>query len=51
MWAYENFVEPDIIVFGKKLQVGGVIVNSRIDDVGNNVFNKGGRINSTWAVT
>lgn len=33
MWAYENFVEPDIIVYGKKLQVGVVIVNSHIDDV------------------
>ena len=48
MWAYEHFVEPDIIAFGKKLQVGGVIVNSRIDDIENNVFKKGGRINSTW---
>lgn len=48
MWAYEHFVEPDIIAFGKKLQVGGVIVNSRIDDIENNVFKKVGRINSTW---
>lgn len=48
IWAYEHFVEPDIIAFGKKLQVGGVIVNSRIDDIENNVFKKGGRINSTW---
>ncbi|MCR4417342.1 MAG: L-lysine 6-transaminase [Ignavibacteria bacterium] len=48
MWAYEHFVEPDIIAFGKKLQVGGVICNSRIDDVEENVFKKGGRINSTW---
>ncbi|NPV12187.1 MAG: L-lysine 6-transaminase [Ignavibacteria bacterium] len=48
MWAYEHFVQPDIIAFGKKLQVGGVICNSRIDDVEENVFKKGGRINSTW---
>lgn len=48
MWTYEHFVEPDIIAFGKKLQVGGVIVNSRIDDIENNVFKKVGRINSTW---
>lgn len=48
MWAYEHFVEPDIIAFGKKLQVGGVICNNRIDDVEENVFRKGGRINSTW---
>ncbi|MGB9664490.1 MAG: L-lysine 6-transaminase [Ignavibacteria bacterium] len=48
MWAYEHFVQPDVIVFGKKLQVGGVICNNRIDDIEENVFRKGGRINSTW---
>lgn len=48
MWAYEHFVEPDIIAFGKKLQIGGVICSNRIDDVDENVFRKGGRINSTW---
>ncbi len=48
MWAAEHFVNPDIIAFGKKLQVGGVICNNRIDDVEENVFRKGGRINSTW---
>lgn len=48
MWAYEHFVKPDILAFGKKLQVGGVICSSRIDDIEDNVFRKGGRINSTW---
>jgi L-lysine 6-transaminase len=48
MWAAEHFVNPDIIAFGKKLQVGGVICSKRIDDVEQNVFRKGGRINSTW---
>ncbi len=48
MWAFEHFVNPDIIAFGKKLQVGGVICSNRIDDVEENVFRKGGRINSTW---
>lgn len=48
MWAYEHFVQPDIIAFGKKLQVGGVICSERIDDVDEHVFRKGGRINSTW---
>lgn len=48
MWAYEHFIQPDIIAFGKKLQVGGVICSNRIDDVEENVFRKGGRINSTW---
>src|SRR4051812_32145442 len=48
-WAYEHHgVMPDILVFAKKLQVGGIMVGNRIDDVGNNVFVKPGRINSTW---
>lgn len=48
MWAYEYFVQPDIIAFGKKLQTGGVICSTRIDDVEDHVFRKTGRINSTW---
>jgi L-lysine 6-transaminase len=48
-WAYQQHgIAPDILVFAKKLQVGGIMVSSRIDDVGNNVFVKAGRINSTW---
>ncbi|MFO0740990.1 MAG: L-lysine 6-transaminase [Labilithrix sp.] len=48
-WAYQHHgVMPDILVFAKKLQVGGIMVGPRIDDVGNNVFVKPGRINSTW---
>jgi L-lysine 6-transaminase len=48
-WAYQHHgVAPDICVFAKKLQVGGIFVGNRIDDVGNNVFVKPGRINSTW---
>ncbi|MEK6552749.1 MAG: L-lysine 6-transaminase [Bacteroidota bacterium] len=48
MWAFEHFVEPDIIAFGKKVQVCGIMVNDRIDDVSENVFKKSSRINSTW---
>jgi len=48
MWAYEHFVEPDIIAFGKKVQVCGIMVTDRIDDISENVFKKSGRINSTW---
>ncbi len=48
MWAYEHFVQPDIISFGKKTQTCGIMVNSRIDDIPENVFKKSGRINSTW---
>ena len=48
-WAYQHFdIAPDILVFAKKLQVGGIMVGPKIDDVGNNVFVKPGRINSTW---
>jgi L-lysine 6-transaminase len=49
MWAFEHFgVEPDIIAFGKKTQVCGIIANKRIDEVEDNVFVESSRINSTW---
>lgn len=48
MWAHEHFVEPDIVSFGKKVQVCGIMVNDRIDDISENVFKKSSRINSTW---
>jgi L-lysine 6-transaminase len=47
-WASDYFVRPDIISFGKKAQVCGIMVNDRIDDVENNCFHKSSRINSTW---
>lgn len=47
-WACEHYVNPDIISFGKKAHVCGVMVNSRIDDVEEHCFRKPGRINSTW---
>ena len=49
MWAYQQLgVEPDIIAFGKKTQVCGIMSTSRIDEVPDNVFRVSGRINSTW---
>ena len=49
MWAHEHFgVQPDMLCFGKKLQMGGVMASTRIDEVPGNVFKKSGRINSTW---
>ncbi len=48
MWAFEHFVEPDIVSFGKKVQVCGILVNDRIDDISENVFKKSSRLNSTW---
>ena len=49
MWAYEHYgVEPDIIVFGKKTHVCGIIAGKRVDEVKNNVFVESSRINSTF---
>lgn len=49
MWAYEHFgVTPDILVFGKKTQVCGLMATARVDEAPDNVFHKSGRINSTW---
>ncbi len=49
MWCYEHFgMEPDILCFGKKTQVCGIACGSRIDEVPDNVFQVGSRINSTW---
>ncbi|RYY37773.1 MAG: L-lysine 6-transaminase, partial [Sphingobacteriaceae bacterium] len=50
-WCHEHFGEnarPDIIAFGKKMQVCGILAGKRIDEVENNVFKISSRINSTW---
>jgi L-lysine 6-transaminase len=48
-WAYQHHdVTPDIIVFAKKLQVGGIMVGPRVDEEPENVFRVPSRINSTW---
>jgi len=48
MWACEHYVEPDLIAFGKKMQVCGVMAGPRLDEVEDNVFRESSRINSTW---
>ncbi len=49
MWAYQHHgVAPDIIAFGKKTQVCGIMCSDRVDDVADNVFHTSSRINSTW---
>ncbi|MEX1071841.1 MAG: L-lysine 6-transaminase [Anaerolineales bacterium] len=49
MWAVEHMgVQPDIIAFGKKSQVCGIIVGPRVDEIAGNVFAEESRINSTW---
>jgi len=48
-WAHEHFdVKPDIIAFGKKMQVCGIMVGPRVDEIEDNVFKVSSRINSTW---
>jgi L-lysine 6-transaminase len=48
-WAYQHFgVTPDIVCFSKRIQVGGIMVSRRVDEVEDHVFALSGRINSTW---
>ncbi|CAN5161130.1 L-lysine 6-transaminase [soil metagenome] len=48
-WAYQQLgVEPDLVAFGKKLQVCGFMAGGRIDEVADNVFRVPSRLNSTW---
>jgi len=47
-WAHEYFVKPDILAFGKKAQVCGILASTRIDDIETNCFHVSSRINSTW---
>jgi len=50
-WCHEHFGEnarPDIIAFGKKMQVCGILAGKRVDEVEHNVFRVPSRINSTW---
>ncbi len=48
-WAHQNFdVKPDIISFGKKMQVCGIMAGDRIDEIENNCFMESSRINTTW---
>jgi L-lysine 6-transaminase len=48
-WAHQALgVEPDILCFGKKTQVCGILAGRRIEEVDNHVFELPSRINSTW---
>ena len=48
-WAYQQLgLEPDIVAFAKKVQVGGIMAGRRVDEVRDNVFAVSSRINSTW---
>ncbi|MEP7020835.1 MAG: L-lysine 6-transaminase, partial [Pseudonocardiales bacterium] len=48
-WAYQQLgVTPDVVAFGKKAQVCGIMAGGRVDEVPQNVFAVSSRINSTW---
>ena len=48
-WAYQALgVQPDILAFGKKAQVCGILASEKLDEVEENVFKVPSRINSTW---
>lgn len=57
-WAYQQLgVTPDVVSFGKKTQVCGVMAggrareeqsDTRVDEIPDNVFSVSSRINSTW---
>ncbi|MFT4649109.1 MAG: L-lysine 6-transaminase [Glaciecola sp.] len=47
LWQTKG-VKPDIVCFGKKTQVCGLYAGPRVDEVPDNVFHHGSRINSTW---
>jgi L-lysine 6-transaminase len=48
MWGHQHFVEPDMVAFGKKMQVCGFLCSRRVEEVKDNVFVLSSRINSTW---
>jgi L-lysine 6-transaminase len=48
-WCSQHFgVKPDLMAFGKKVQVCGVMAGPRLDEVKDNAFRFPSRLNSTW---
>jgi L-lysine 6-transaminase len=48
-WCCQHFdVLPDLLAFGKKAQVCGVMAGPRLDEVKKNAFRLPSRLNSTW---
>ena len=59
MWSHQRFIDvktrkldknlfPDLMSFGKKTQVCGILGGERLDEIENNVFKESSRINSTF---
>jgi L-lysine 6-transaminase len=48
-WCCQNFdVLPDLMAFGKKAQVCGIMAGPRLDEVKDNAVRLPSRLNSTW---
>jgi len=50
-WCHQHYSEkarPDILAFGKKMQICGILVGDKVDEIDTNVFRVPSRINSTW---
>lgn len=48
-WAFQQLeLQPDLVAFGKKLHVCGVMAGGRLDEVDHHVFRASSRINSTF---
>src|SRR5882672_2036595 len=48
-WCCQHFnVQPDLLAFGKKVQVCGVMAGPRLDEVKDNAFRLPSGLNSTW---
>jgi len=48
-WAYQQLdIEPDVVAFGKKTHVCGIMAGGRLDEVEGHVFATSSRINSTF---
>ena len=49
MWAHLGLgLEPDIVAFGKKTQVCGIMAGRRVEELATNAMRVSSRINSTW---
>ena len=48
-WAHQHFdIKPDIMAFGKKTQVCGIMAGPKLEDITDHVFKVPNRIDSTW---
>lgn len=49
MWAHQHWdIRPDLLAFGKKAQICGMMAGGKLDVEPENVFKVSSRINSTW---